>query len=69
MLKDSITTKELILSELPIIFGSIRFPTINCIAPTKIRTKINGTKSVPPNWTRAIVAGKIVAINEPIEGM
>mgnify|MGYP007079531770 CR=1 FL=1 len=65
--KEIKTTKGLTFKELPINLGSITLPTKNWIKPIDPNT-IKGFIKVP-NCNKAINAGKIVAIKEPMVGI
>ena len=69
IVNDSITTSELILREFPISFGSKKFPTIICTAPTRSSTRMQGVNESSPNCSSAMSAGNNVPIKDPIEGI
>ena len=54
-------------SDLPIIFGSIKFPTKICIIIKKIKIKVDWKKS--KNWTSEKIKGRVIEISEPINGI
>ena len=65
--RDKIVTNGLIFIELPMIFGSKKFPTITWIVPMMPKTNRLGVKI--PNWNKQNIAGNIVAMSDPIVGM